>query len=40
MGKMTKEYKILVRNYEGNIPFARPRGRWEDHITTEVRETG
>jgi len=33
-------YKILVLNPEGNRPLGRPRRRWEDNITTDLREIG
>jgi hypothetical protein len=35
-----KVYKVLVGKPEGKIPLGRPRRRWQDGITVDVREIG
>jgi hypothetical protein len=35
---MRKSYAILIRKYEGERPFGRPRNKWEDNITMPVKE--
>jgi hypothetical protein len=40
MGEERKLYKVLVGRPEGNIPFERPRHRWEDGIRMDLRKTG
>jgi hypothetical protein len=35
-----KLYRVLMRNPEGKRPLGRPRGRWEDGIIMDLRETG
>jgi hypothetical protein len=40
MWEMRYVYKILIRKPEGKRPIGRPRGRWEDNITMDHRETG
>jgi hypothetical protein len=31
-------YRVLVGRPEGNRPLERPRGRWDDNITVDLRE--
>jgi hypothetical protein len=33
-------YRVLVGKPEGKGPLGRPRRRWEDGITIDLRETG
>jgi hypothetical protein len=33
-------YKVLMGKPEGKRPLGRPRRRWEDAISMDVRETG
>ena len=33
-------YRISVWKPEGNIPFGKPRRRWEDNIKMYVQEVG
>jgi hypothetical protein len=40
MGEIKNAYNIMVGKHEGNIPFGRPRCRWEDNIIMDLRETG
>jgi hypothetical protein len=40
MGAMRNIYSILVGKLEGESPFGRPRRRWEDNITMDLKETG
>jgi hypothetical protein len=40
MGEMTNAYNILVGKPEGKRPLGRPRSRWKDNITMELREIG
>jgi hypothetical protein len=40
VGEVRKVYKIIIRNSEGKRPLGRPRRRWEDHIKTDLKETG
>jgi hypothetical protein len=40
MGKGRKLYKVLVGKPKGKRPLGRPRHRWEDWITMDLRETG
>jgi hypothetical protein len=40
MGEERKVYKVLVKNPEANIPFGRPRRRWEAGISMDLREIG
>jgi hypothetical protein len=35
---MRNLYKTLVAKLKGKRPLQRPRHRWEDNITTELRE--
>jgi hypothetical protein len=37
-GNMRNAYNILVGKPEGRKPLRRPRRRWEDNITTDLRE--
>jgi hypothetical protein len=37
---MRNAYKISVGKSEGKRPCGRPRGRWEDNIRMDIRETG
>jgi hypothetical protein len=39
MGEERKVYKVLVAKHEGRRPLGRPRRRWEDGITMDLRET-
>jgi hypothetical protein len=38
MEKERKLYKVLVGKPEGNRLLGRPRSRWEDGITMDVRD--
>jgi hypothetical protein len=38
MGEMRKANKILVGKPEGKSPLGRPRRRWEENITLDLRE--
>jgi hypothetical protein len=40
MGEMRNVYKILVGKPEGKRPFGGPWCRWENNITTDLREIG
>jgi hypothetical protein len=40
MGEVRGAYNILVGRPEGRRPLGRPRRRWEDNITVDLRETG
>jgi hypothetical protein len=40
MGEKRHAYRILVRNPEGKRPLGRPRPRWVDNITIDLREIG
>jgi hypothetical protein len=40
VGQMKNAYKILVKKPEGKRPLGTPGYRWEDNITTDLRETG
>jgi hypothetical protein len=40
MGDRRKVYRVLVRKPEGKRPLGRPRRRWEDGITVDLRGTG
>jgi hypothetical protein len=40
MGEEIKLYKVLVGKPEGKRPLGRPRRRWEDGITMDLREIG
>ena len=33
-------HRVLVGKPEGNRPLGRPRRRWEDNITMDLREVG
>jgi transposase len=33
-------YRVLVGRPEGKRPLGRPRRRWEDNITVDLREMG
>jgi hypothetical protein len=37
MGEERKMYKVLVAKPEGKIQLGRPRRRWEDGITMDLR---
>jgi hypothetical protein len=39
MGEEKKGYKVLVGKPEGKRPLGRPRCRWEDGISMDLRET-
>jgi hypothetical protein len=36
--KMRNAYKILAEKPEGKRPLRRPRRRWEDNITMDLKE--
>jgi hypothetical protein len=38
MGEKRNAYRILVGKQEGKIPLGRPRRRWEDNISMDLRE--
>jgi hypothetical protein len=38
MGEMRNAYKILIGNPEGKRPLGKPRHRWRDSITMNLRE--
>jgi len=38
MGEMRNAHNILVGKPEGKRPLGRPRRRWEDNITMDLRE--
>jgi hypothetical protein len=40
MGEERNVYKVLIGKPEGKRPLERPRHRWEDGITMDLRETG
>jgi hypothetical protein len=40
MGEERKVYKVLVGKPEGKRPLGRPRRRWEDGISMDLREIG
>jgi hypothetical protein len=40
MEKMRNTYKILVRKLAGNIPYERPKHRWENNIKIVLKEIG
>jgi hypothetical protein len=40
IGEGRKVYKVLVGKPEGKRPLGRPRRKWEDGITMDLRETG
>jgi hypothetical protein len=40
MGEERKLYKVLVVKPEGKRPLGRPRLRWEDGISMDLREIG
>jgi hypothetical protein len=40
MGEMRNAYNILVGKSEGKRPLGRPRHRWEDYISMDLREIG
>jgi hypothetical protein len=33
-------YRVLIGRPEGKRPLGSPRGRWEDNIKMDLRETG
>jgi hypothetical protein len=39
-GEKRKSYSVLVGKPEGKRPLGRPRRRWEDNITMDLREIG
>jgi hypothetical protein len=39
-GEKRNAYKVLVGRPERKIPLGRPRRRWEDNITMDLREIG
>jgi hypothetical protein len=39
-GAKRNAYRILVGKPEGKRPLRRPRHRWEDNITMDLREIG
>jgi hypothetical protein len=40
MGENRKVYKVLVAKPEGKRPLGRPRSRWEDDLTMDIKEIG
>jgi hypothetical protein len=40
MGEKMNAYRILVGESEGKRPMGRPRRRWVDSITMDLREIG
>jgi hypothetical protein len=40
MGEKKNEHKILVGKPEGKRPLGRPRHRWVNNITIDLREIG
>jgi hypothetical protein len=40
IGTTRNAYNILVAKPEGKRPLGRPRLRWEDNITMDLREVG
>jgi hypothetical protein len=40
MGEGRGVYRVLVGRPEGKRPLGRPRGRWENNIKLDLRETG
>jgi ribosome biogenesis protein Nip4 len=40
MGEVRGAYNILVGRPEGRRPLGRPRRRWENNITMNLREIG
>jgi hypothetical protein len=40
MGEERKLYKVLVGKPEGKRPLRRPRHRWEDGISMDLRKIG
>jgi hypothetical protein len=40
MGEERTLYKVSVGKLEGNITLGKPRCRWEDGITMDLREIG
>jgi hypothetical protein len=40
MGETRGVYTALVGRPEGKRPLGRPRRRWEDNITMDLREIG
>jgi hypothetical protein len=39
-GQKGNTYRVLVRKREERRPLGRPRGRWVDNITMDLREIG
>jgi hypothetical protein len=40
MGERRGAYRVLMGKPEGRRPLGRPRRRWEDNITMDLREVG
>ena len=40
MGERRGVYRVLVGEPEGKRPLGRPRHRWEDNITMDLKEVG
>ena len=40
VGERRGVYRVLVGKSEGKRPLGRPRRRWEDNITMDIREVG
>jgi hypothetical protein len=35
---MRNAFKFLIRKSEGNRPFGRPVGKWEDDVKVDIRD--
>ena len=40
MGERRAQYRVLVGKSEVTRPLGRPRGRWKDNITMDLKEVG
>jgi hypothetical protein len=40
IGEMRNLYKVLVGKPKGKGPLGRSRRRWEDNISTDLRDVG
>jgi hypothetical protein len=39
-GKVRNSYKTLIGKLKGKRPQGRPRSRWDDNVTLDLREIG